>query len=86
VRGAAARGIADGDHVRVFNDRGATVLPARVTNRIAPGVISIEEGAWFSLDVDGQDTRGCANVLTPDQASPAGASPFNTCFVDVARG
>jgi hypothetical protein len=23
-------------------------------------------------------------VLTPDQASPAGASPFNTCFVDVA--
>ena len=33
---AAARGIADGERVRVFNDRGATVLPARVTDRIAP--------------------------------------------------
>jgi anaerobic dimethyl sulfoxide reductase subunit A len=30
---------------RVFNDRGATVLPARVTDRIAPGVVSIKEGA-----------------------------------------
>ena len=33
---AAARGIADGQPARVFNDRGATVLPARVTDRIAP--------------------------------------------------
>jgi anaerobic dimethyl sulfoxide reductase subunit A len=82
---AAARGIADGDRVRVFNDRGATHLPARVTARIAPGVISIKEGAWFTPDAGGQDTRGCANVLTDDRSSPAGATPFNSCFVDVAR-
>jgi anaerobic dimethyl sulfoxide reductase subunit A len=81
---AAARGIADGQPARVFNDRGETVLPAHVTERIAPGVISIREGAWFTPDATGRDTRGCANVLTPDAASPAGASPFNTCFVDVA--
>jgi anaerobic selenocysteine-containing dehydrogenase len=47
-------------------------------------VVSIKEGAWFTPDGAGRDTRGCANVLTPDQASPAGASPFNTCFVEVA--
>ena len=82
---AAARGIVDGHRVRVFNDRGVTRLPARVTDRIALGVVSIKEGAWFTLDPDGHDTRGCANVLTDDRASPAGASPFNTCFVDVAR-
>ena len=82
---AARPGIADGDRVRVFNHRGATHLPARVTERIAPGVVSIREGAWFTPDADGHDTRGCANVLTDDRASPAGASPFNTCFVDVAR-
>jgi anaerobic dimethyl sulfoxide reductase subunit A len=82
---AAARGIADGDRVRVFNHRGATHLPARVTERIAPGVVAIKEGVWFTPDAVGQDTRGCANVLTDDRASPAGASPFNTCFVDVAR-
>ncbi|HEX5817143.1 MAG TPA: molybdopterin-dependent oxidoreductase [Methylomirabilota bacterium] len=83
-RDAAARGILDGQRVRVFNARGATELPARVTDRIAPGVVSIKEGAWFALDGQGHDTRGCANLLTPDLASPAGASPFNSCFVDVA--
>ena len=81
---AAARGIRDGQAVRVFNDRGATVLAVRVTDRIAPGVVAIKEGAWFALDGDGNDTRGCANLLTPDTASPAGASPFNTCFVQVS--
>ena len=34
---AAARGIADGDLVRAYNDRGAVVLCARVTDRIRPG-------------------------------------------------
>jgi anaerobic dimethyl sulfoxide reductase subunit A len=81
---ARVRGIEDGQRVRVFNGRGATELPVRVTERIAPGVVSIKEGAWFALDAHGRDTHGCANMLTPDQASPAGAAPFNTCFVDVA--
>jgi anaerobic dimethyl sulfoxide reductase subunit A len=81
---AAARGIADGQRVRVFNDGGVTELPAHVTDRIAPRVVSIREGAWFALDPQGHDTRGCSNVLTPDRASPAGATPFNSCFVDVA--
>ena len=77
------RGIADGDAVRVFNDRGTTVLPARVTDRIAPGVVSIKEGAWFAPGADGADTRGCANVLTEDRSSPAGATTYNTCRVEV---
>jgi anaerobic dimethyl sulfoxide reductase subunit A len=55
-----------------------------VTDRIARGVVSIKEGAWFTLDANGQDTRGCANVLTADVAAPSGASTFNTCFVDIA--
>ena len=81
---AAARGIRDGDRVRVFNARGATVLPARVTDRIAPGVVCIKEGAWFTPDAGGRDTRGCANVLTADRAAPSGASTYNSCRVDVA--
>jgi len=75
--------IVDGQKVRVFNDRGATVLPAKVTDRIARGVVSIKEGAWFTPTGDGTDTRGCANVLTPDRASPCGASTYNTARVDV---
>ena len=81
---AAARGIVDGQAVRVFNQRGATILPAHVTERIAPGVVSIKEGAWFTPDAAGHDTRGCANVLTEDRASPAGAPTYNTCRVDIA--
>ena len=81
---AAARGIVDGQPARVFNARGATRLPARVTDRIAPGVVSIKEGARFTPDASGADTHGCANVLTADRTSPAGAAPFNSCFVDVA--
>jgi anaerobic dimethyl sulfoxide reductase subunit A len=80
---AAARGIADGMKVRVFNDRGATILPARVTDRIARGVVSIKEGAWFTPDALGQDTRGCANVLTADRSAPSGATTYNTCQVEV---
>jgi anaerobic dimethyl sulfoxide reductase subunit A len=81
---AAARGIADETMVRVFNDRGTTVVPVRVTDRIAPGVVSIKEGVWFTPDLDGVDTRGCANVLTADRASPCGATTYNTNFVEIA--
>ena len=81
---AAARGIIDGQRVRVFNDRGATVLPVKVTDRIAPGVVSIKEGAWFTPDERGDDQKGCANVLTDDRSAPCGATTYNTCLVEVA--
>lgn len=80
---AAARGIMDGQRVRVFNDIGATILPAQVTNRIAPGVVSIKEGAWYVPSLDGVDTQGCANVLTTDRAAPCGATTYNTNQVQI---
>jgi anaerobic dimethyl sulfoxide reductase subunit A len=83
---AAARGIADGEHVRVFNDRGSTLLPVKVTPRIAPGIVSIKEGAWFTPDGQGgADTRGCANALSDDRAAPCGATTYNTNRVEVER-
>ncbi len=80
---AAARGIRNGQRVRVFNQHGATILPAEVTDRIAPGVVSIKEGSWFTPDADGTDRRGCANVLTADVASPCGAMTYNTNSVEI---
>lgn len=85
VADASARGIADGDRVRVFNDRGSTLLPVKVTQRIAPGVVSIKEGAWFTPDRDGTDTHGCANVLADDRSAPCGATTYNTNQVEVER-
>lgn len=65
---ADARGIATNDQVRVFNDRGATELPAFVTERIAPGVVSVPQGAWYAPSAsDGVDKGGCVNVLTSQQ-------------------
>ena len=81
---AATRGITHGQCVRVFNALGATRLHAEVTARIAPGVVAIKEGAWFTPDADGTDTQGCANVLALDRASPCGATTYNSNEVEVA--
>ena len=81
---AAARRIADGQPVRIFNDRGSTIVPAKVTDRIARGVVSLREGAWFRPDERGVDRSGCANVLTDDRSAPSGATTYNTCQVQVA--
>lgn len=82
---AQARYISDGDMVRAFNDRGEVVIPARVTGRIMPGVVDIPQGAWYDPDEKGLDKGGCANVLTKDAYSPAGAFTYNTCLVQVQK-
>ncbi|CAH2601362.1 trimethylamine N-oxide reductase 1 [Rhodovastum atsumiense] len=67
---AASRGIKDGDTVRVFNDRGQCLAGAVVTEDIRPGVLRLQEGAWYDpLDPGKPDTLckfGDPNVLTPD--------------------
>jgi len=82
---AGARGIKDGDMVRVFNDRGEMIIPARVTGRILPGAVDIPQGAWYDPDENGLDRGGCANVLTKDEISPGGAFCSNTALVQVER-
>ncbi|MFA4835653.1 MAG: molybdopterin-dependent oxidoreductase [Dehalococcoidia bacterium] len=82
---ASARGIKDGDMVRVFNDRGQMIIPAFVTERIMPGVVEIPEGAKFDPDENGVDRGGCPNVLTRDEPSPGGAFAGNTALVQVEK-
>ena len=81
---ASARGIADGDEVKVFNARGALVLQCRVTPRIMPGVIDIPQGAWWAPAEDGVDHGGNVNVLTSSRWTPfACATAQHTMMVDV---
>jgi len=82
---AGCRGVRNADKVRVFNDRGATVIEATVTERIMPGVVALGEGAWHSPDGEGTDHAGSPNVLTRDHYAPGGGFPYNTCAVQVER-
>ncbi|WP_192364852.1 molybdopterin-dependent oxidoreductase [Mesorhizobium mediterraneum] len=67
---AAARGIRTGDAVKVFNDRGACLAGALVTDMVMPGVVNLPTGAWYDpVEIDGGSTvcvNGNPNVLTRD--------------------
>jgi anaerobic dimethyl sulfoxide reductase subunit A len=79
------RNIKNGELVRICNERGEVIIPAKVTERIMPGVVSIDEGAWYTPDGQGRDRGGCGNVLLKDEHSPAGAFCSNTCLVQVEK-
>jgi biotin/methionine sulfoxide reductase len=88
---AAARGIADGDLLRVFNDRGACLAAAKLSDRIRRGVVRLSTGAWFDPADSGSnqplEKHGNPNALTLD----IGASKLSqgciaqTCLVEIAR-
>jgi anaerobic dimethyl sulfoxide reductase subunit A len=82
---AQVREIEDGEMVRVFNDRGETIVPANVTQRVMPGVAILPEGAWYDPDEKGVDRGGCANVLTKDEISPTGSFTYNTVLVQIEK-
>jgi anaerobic selenocysteine-containing dehydrogenase len=79
---AAARGIAGGEPVRVFNDRGALVLTARVTAHARPGVVVALSLWWRKLSPDGNN----ANMVTGQALTDLGrAATFYDCLVEVER-
>jgi anaerobic dimethyl sulfoxide reductase subunit A len=83
---AEARGIKNGDIVKVFNDRGVVRVPAYVTNRLRPGVTSLPQGAWYTPDENGVDIRGCVNTLTKYHPTPfAKGNPQHTNLVQVEK-
>ena len=67
---AAARGIAEGDVVRLFNQRGACLAGARLSLDVMQGVVQLATGAWYDPDEPGLigtlDRHGNANMLTRD--------------------
>ena len=77
---AAARGIERRRRVRVFNDRGSIELPAKVGDKVRPGVVSMPSGWWASKTPSGSS----ANALTPDGISDLGrGGDFHSALVQV---
>ncbi|MEO8506436.1 MAG: molybdopterin oxidoreductase family protein [Betaproteobacteria bacterium] len=78
---AAPRGIADGDRVRIFNDRGSFTATARVTDRARSGVAVAPSIWWQKLSPDGCN----ANAVTSQALTDMGrAATFYDCLVEVA--
>jgi anaerobic dimethyl sulfoxide reductase subunit A len=83
---ARAREINDGDLVKVYNERGAMVIPCRLTNKIMPGVVDIPTGGWWTPDANGVDRRGAVNMLSSERWSPlAFGNAQHTIMVQIER-
>ena len=87
---ARARGINEGDVVRVYNSRGSCLAGARLSTGILNGVVKIATGAWFDpadWASPRLDKHGNVNTLTLDigASSLSQGCSAQTCLVQVER-
>jgi anaerobic selenocysteine-containing dehydrogenase len=79
---AAARGIADGETVRMFNAQGEVQLAARVTPLVRRGTVSMPKGVWRR----NIPNRLTSNALVPDTLTDLGGGAcFNDARVQIER-
>lgn len=72
---AKKHGIHHGEVIEVFNERGGVLVGAYVTERIMPGVISIDHGARYDPIVPGHlDRGGAINTITPRNTTSKNAT------------
>jgi anaerobic selenocysteine-containing dehydrogenase len=79
---AGARGIVNGDRVRLFNDRGSVILTAEVDGVVGEGVVRAPSVRWNKRAFDHRNV----NVLTSDRLTDMGGGPtFFSCLVQVEK-
>jgi anaerobic selenocysteine-containing dehydrogenase len=78
---AAARGLVDGQAVKVWNALGQVFLPLRITANVRPGVVSSDKGAWLRTSPNGQTVSALAPTHKADLADGA---CYNDSRVEVA--
>ena len=87
---ARSRGLATGDIIRLYNDRGSCLAGLQISEAIMTGVIELPTGAWFDPQ-DWEDgvleVHGNPNALTPDvgTSSLAQGCSAHTCLVEVEK-
>jgi anaerobic selenocysteine-containing dehydrogenase len=80
---AVQRSLKHGIEVRVWNDRGEVILPLEVTDKVPPGVVASEKGAWLETSRTGQTIS--ALVSADLRADLAEGACFNDTPVEVSR-
>ena len=79
---ARARGIAEGELVEVFNDRGRFQAEAQVTDEVRPGVVVSPLGYWASASAGARSV----NVVNGSRYADMGRAPtFSDTLVEVRR-
>jgi anaerobic selenocysteine-containing dehydrogenase len=78
---AVARGIANGQSVRVFNDRGEHQATAKVSDKARPGVVVAFSIFWHK---DCPDGNNCNAVTSQALTDHGGGATFYDCLVEVA--
>ena len=79
---AASRGIATGDQVRVYNERGSCLLRAQVDGVVRQGVVAVPSVRWASMAAD----QNNVNALTSERLTDKGGGPtLYSCLVQVEK-
>jgi len=75
-----ARGLADGEKVRLFNERGGVGLVLRVSDEVRPGVVLVP-----GQRPDGETLEGTINFLCSDRFTDLGeGAAYQSTFLDIA--
>ena len=91
TRDAEARGIQENDLVKIFNDRGAVICAAQVTERLSPGTVhsACSSAVYDPLGEPGESTDrgGCINLLTPSRSiiKKSHSTASNSCLVQIEK-
>ncbi|MGI9621662.1 MAG: molybdopterin-containing oxidoreductase family protein [Acidimicrobiales bacterium] len=78
---AAARTIATGDRVRVWNDRGQLTLTAHISDHVQPGLVAIPFGWWNHHTPENRSVNVLTNATVPDDDT--GSAAFHDTRVEV---
>jgi anaerobic selenocysteine-containing dehydrogenase len=79
---ARMRGLQNGEDVRVFNARGAFVLPVKISPNVPPGTVATFWGWWDKL----ANGKGNVNNVTSAALTDlGGGGTFYDCRVEVER-